>query len=163
MQRALTPEFTFAGFTFPRYVATLAAGPAALRQRRDIRKVCGGCFHTPRPNDNSGRGFYLGDAGMPCQRWEWASDTEWYCDEFGDQTMRGIILRLPHGRFLAGYSMGESMSSGVSATLYTDESEARAAADEEARTTAESEREYQEAERARIDAEESETALTHED
>jgi len=163
MQRPLTPEFTFAGFTFPRYVATLAIGIPALRRQRELRKVCGGYFHAPRPNDNRGRGFYLGDAGMPCERWEWASDTEWYCDEFGDQTMRGLILRLPHGRFLAGYSMGEGMSSAVSATVYTDEDEARAAADEEARCVAESEREYQESERARLDEEEREAALNSED
>lgn len=163
MQRPLIPEFTFAGFTFPRYVATLAIGPAALRRQRDTRKVCGGYYHAPRPNDNSGRGFYLGDAGQPCKRWEWASDTEWYCDEFGDQTMRGIILRLPHGRFLAGYSMGEGMSSAVSATVYTDEGEARAAADEEARCVAESEREYQAQEAARMEEEEREAALDSED
>lgn len=163
MQRPLTPEFSFAGFTWPRYVATLAIGHAALKHQRELRKVCGGYFRAPRPNANTGRGFYLGDAGMPCQRWEWASDTEWYCDEFGDQTMRGIILRLPHGRFLAGHSMGEGMSSGVSATVYADEDEARAAADEEARTVAESEREYQTEERARLDEEEREASLTEED
>lgn len=163
MQRPLAPEFTFAGFTFPRYVATLAIGPAALRRQRELRKVCGGYYHAPRPNDNSGRGFCLGDAGQPCERWEWASDTEWYCDEFGDQTIRGIILRLPHGRFLAGHSMGEGMSSAVSATLYEDEDEARAAADEEARCAAESEREYQAEEAARMEEEEREAALNSED
>ncbi len=163
MQHPLTPEFTFAGFTFPRYVATFAIGPAALRRQRELRRVCSGYFHAPRPNDNSGRGFYLGDAGQPCKRWEWASDTEWYCDEFGDTTMRGIILRLPHGRFLAGYSMGEGMSSAVSATVYTDEDEARAAADEEARCAAESEREYQAEEAARMEEEEREASLNSED
>ena len=163
MQHPLTPEFTFAGFTWPRYVATLAQGPAALRRQRELRKVCGGYFRAPRPNSNSGRGFYLGGAGMPCQRWEWASDTEWYADDDGHTTMRGIILRLPHGRFLAGHSMGEGMSSGVSATVYADEDEARAAADEEARTVAESEREYQAEERARLDEEEREASLTEED
>lgn len=163
MQRPLTPEFTFAGFTFPRYVATLAIGIPALRRQRELRKACGGYYHAPRPNDNSGRGFYLGNAGMPCKRWEWASDTEWYCDEFGDQTIRGIILRLPHGRFLAGYSMGEGMASGVSAIVYADEDEARAAADEEARCAAESERDYQAEEAARMEEEEREAALDSED
>ncbi len=163
MQRPLTPEFTFAGFTFPRYVATLAIGFPALKKQRDIRKVCGGYFHAPRPNANTGRGFYLGGAGMPCQRWEWASDTEWYADDDGHTTMRGIILRLPHGRFLAGYSLGEGMASGVGAHVYDDEAEALAAADEEARTVAESEREYQAEEHARLDEEEREASLTEED
>lgn len=163
MQRPLTPEFTFAGFTFPRYVATLAISIPALRRQRELRKACGGYYHAPRPNDSRGRGFYLGGAGMPCQRWEWASDTEWYADDDGHTTMRGIILRLPHGRFLAGCSMGEGMFSAVSATVYADKDEARAAADEEARCAAESEREYQAEERARLDEEEREAALDSED
>ncbi len=143
MQRPLTPEFTFASFTWPRYVATLAQGPAALRRQRDIRKVCGGYYHAPTPNSQDGKGFYLGDAGQPAPRWE-LTDVEYSCDEFGDQTIRGLILRLPHGRFLAGHTMGEGMASGVASTVYTDEDEARYAADEEARTVAEREREYQE-------------------
>ena len=143
MQRPLTPEFTFAGFTWPRYVATLAIGPAALRRQRDIRKVCGGYFHAPRPNDNSGRGFYLGDAGQPAPRWEFTG-AEYYCDRDRHDTIRGIILRLPHGRFLAGYSMGEDMASGVDSTVYTDEDEARHAADEEARIAADRQREHEE-------------------
>ena len=143
MQRPLTPEFTFAGFTWPRYVATLAQGPTALRRQREIRKVCGGYFHAPRPNDNSGRGFYLGDAGQPTPRWEF-TDAEYYCDAHRSETIRGIILRLPHGRFLAGYSMGEGMASGVDSTVYADEEEARQAADEEARIAAERQREHEE-------------------
>lgn len=143
MQRPLTPEFSFAGFTWPRYVATLAQGPAALRRQRGIRKVCGGYFHAPRPNDSSGRGFYLGDAGQPAPRWGF-TDAEYYCDRDCHDTIRGIILRLPHGRFLAGYSRGEGMASGVDGTVYTDEDEARYAADEEARIAAERQREYEE-------------------
>lgn len=153
MQRPLTPEFTFAGFTWPRYVATLAQGPAALRRQRDIRKVCGGYYHAPRPNDNSGRGFYLGDAGQPAPRWEF-TDAEYYCDAHCSETIRGIILRLPHGRFLAGYSMGEGMASGVDSTVYTDEDEARHAADEEARIAADRQREYEEECNAEFDEEE---------
>jgi len=143
MQRPLTPEFTFAGFTWPRYVATLAQGSAALRRQRDTRKVCGGYYHAPRPNANDGKGFYLGDAGQPAPRWEFTG-AEYYCDRDCHDTIRGIILRLPHGRFLAGYSMGEGMASGVDGTVYTDEDEARHAADEEARIAAERQREHEE-------------------
>ena len=143
MQRPLTPEFTFAGFTWPRYVATLAQGSAALRRQRDTRKVCGGYYHAPRPNANDGKGFYLGDAGQPAPRWEFTG-AEYYCDRDCHDTIRGIILRLPHGRFLAGYSMGEGMASGVDGTVYTDEDEARHAADEDARIAAERQREHEE-------------------
>lgn len=153
MQRPLTPEFTFAGFTWPRYVATLAQGPAALRRQREVRQVCGGYYHAPRPNGNSGRGFYLGDAGQPAPRWEF-TDAEYYCDRDCHDTIRGIILRLPHGRFLAGYSMGEGMASGVDGTVYTDEDEARHAADEEARIAADRQREYEEECNAEFDEEE---------
>lgn len=158
--RPLTPEFSFAGFTWPRYVATLAIGPAALRKQRETRKVCGGYYHAPRPNANDGRGFYLASDGQPCDRWEWAdSGTLFYCDDFGgDTTMRGILLLLPHGRFLAGWAMGEHMAACVESQVFTDRAEASRYADECARIAAENEREYQAQEAERIESEEREAA-----
>lgn len=29
--------------------------------------------------------------------------TGWFCDEFQDRTLRGVVYRLPHGRFVPGY------------------------------------------------------------
>ena len=153
--RPLEPQFSFAGFTWPRYVATLTRGRAALKRKKETRKVCGEYYHAPRPLDRgeNGRGFYLDDAGQPFSRWRWCDElarsighTGWYCDEFGDTTLRGFVAYLPHGRYLAGWSMGERMASYVAAELYTDELSAALAADSMAEHAAEQEREFRAAE-----------------
>lgn len=141
----LAHEFTFAGFSWPRLVATLPKGTLAQRlAARRQRPVTGPYCHAPRPT-GTGRGFYLDDAGQPAPRWAWvdAGHRGWYCDDRGDQTICGIVLRLPHGRFLAGWAMGERMAAEVGATVYTDEDEAAHAADEEARIAADAQREWE--------------------
>jgi hypothetical protein len=158
----LNPEFTFAGFTWPRYVADMACGRPAMARKREIRRICGGYYHAPRPNASEGRGFYLADAGMPGHRWQWADEMDsvniqhrgWFCDDDQDQTIRGIVILLPHGRYLAGWSMGEGMASSVGATVYASALDAAYAADEEARCAAEREREYQAQQAAELEGEE---------
>jgi hypothetical protein len=154
----LTPEFTWAGFAWPRYVADMACGLDALRRKRDLRQHCGGYFHAPRPEKaGTGRGFYLGPQGrhgdgQPFRRWEWADEvsgvrighTGWFCDQHQDSKIRGIVVSLPHGRFLAGWSMGENMASSVDGTVYNNAQDAAYAADSMAESAAEQEREYQE-------------------
>jgi hypothetical protein len=90
-------------------------------------------------------------------RWVWADDINgagihhngWFCDEFGDNTIRGIVVRLTHGRMLAGWSMGESMASSIDCDeIFTDDVEAAHHADGLAESLAEKEREYQERWRA---------------
>jgi len=162
MQTKLQTEFTFAGFAWPRYVADMACGPDALRRKREQRKVTGGYYHAPRPNANEGKGFYLGDAGMPCNRYE-LTGREWYADDECIDTIQGLILLLPHGRFLAGYTMGQGMSSGVDADVFTDKDEAEQRADECARIVAEKERDYQASERERLAEDERESAIGLED
>lgn len=147
-------EFTWAGFGWPRYVARMACGPKALREKWAGRKFCGEYYHAPRPEKaGTGRGFYLGDAGQPFTRWKWCDEvdgvrighTGWFCDRWGDgDSIRGIVVALPHGRFLAGWSMGEGMASDVDATLYDSEQDAARAADSMAEAAAERERDYQE-------------------
>ena len=69
----------------------------------------------------------------------------WYCDEYGDRTLTGVVFLLPHGRMVAGYE--ESDNDGIALsldTVYTCEREAFRAADELARIVAEHEREYNE-------------------
>lgn len=157
--------FTFAGFTWPRPVADMAIGHAALKAKRELRKVCGGYTHAPRPDSTDGRGFYLGDAGMPSPRWIYSDESStghgaqhtYWSDEF--TSFRGLVLRLPHGRFLAGWTMGERMASAVESQLFDDEHEAAMHADECARVAAEHEADYQADESARIDAEEREAAI----
>lgn len=149
-------EFTFAGFNFPRYI------PEIKRSKHDRRTFRAVYYHAPRPitgGTHTGYSFYLQDAGG-FDRYKWADEvvnlrhTGWFCDEFQDDKIRGLVVRLPHGRFLAGWSMGEQMASAVEGEIYTSESEAAYAADSIAERVAESEREYQEEERARLDAEE---------
>ena len=145
-QRQLPVEFMFAGFNFPRYIAELKKG--TKEQRRDRYKHTGGDYTAPKPGAD-GKGFYLGeDKDL---RWMWADEvdgarinhTGWFCDAYQDEKIRGIVIRLTHGRFLTGWSMGEGMASSIDYGIYTDEIEAARAADSEAETAAEREREYQ--------------------
>ena len=144
------PRFTFAGFKWPRYVATLTP-LTQLRNQREARKHCGCYYHAPVPNSHNGRGFYLSDAGQPFTRWEWCDNvdgarighTGWWADEYRDSKIRGIVVRLPHGRFLAGWSMGKGMASSIDADVYDDIVDAARAADSIAENAADAEREYQ--------------------
>ena len=146
-------RFAFAGFQWPRYVATLTP-LSSLRKKRELRKVCGGYYHAPTPNSNTCRGFYLSDAGQPfgANRWKWADDVSdaniehagWFCDEYGDgDKIRGIVVLLPHGRFMAGWSMGKGMASTLEPGVFDDIDDAARMADEHARVAAEHAREYQ--------------------
>jgi hypothetical protein len=145
----LTPEFSFAGFSFPKHVWTLDHMPVAKRLQRRAPVVCGAYYHCPTPNQNAGVGFYLDSDGQPFTRWVWCDEvvslrhTGWFCDEYQGQKIRGIVVRLPHGRFLAGWSMGENMASSVDAEVYTCERDAAYAADGLAESAADAEREYQ--------------------
>lgn len=153
--------FTFAGFQWPRHVARMACGPAALRKKWSVRKMCGEYYHAPHPESaGTGRGFYLDSDGQPFTRWQWCDDVEgvcidhtgWFCDEYGDGgKIRGIVVSLSHGRFLAGWSMGEGMASSVDADIYASAEDAAYAADSMAERAAESEREYQEQQREALE------------
>ena len=144
------PRFTFAGFQWPRYVATLTRIDG-LRAKRETRKFTGGYYHSPKPNAPDGTVFYLGDAGMPFTRWQWCDDacssirhTGWWFDDECDEKIRGIVVLLPHGRFMAGWSMGEGMASTIEPGIFDDIDEAARMADEHARVAADNECEYQE-------------------
>lgn len=143
-QSRLTPEFSFAGFQWPRYVADLPIGHAALRRKWEGRKFTGGYYHKPPPNNTKGRGFYLDDAGQPFSRWRWADDvidlrhTGWWADSYQDTKIRGIVAILPHNRFMAGWAMGEGMIAEVDASIYDTPEDAAHAADSMAQYAAES-------------------------
>jgi hypothetical protein len=160
MLRPLTPEFQFAGFTFPRYIADLPArrlwqSPAwtqaqrleCLRKRREGRKICGPYFHAPTPNGKGPRGFYLdanGNAGdgAPVARLAWDRTHWWACDPEGMTKFHPLVAMLPHGRYLTGWTMGEHMCATVGTEVYTDESDAWAAARSEAESAADAEADY---------------------
>jgi hypothetical protein len=142
-------EFTFAGFNFPRYIPEIRR--SSKYDKRTSRSIY---YHAPKPltaGPHPGRGFYLDNHGSP-NRWKWADEisgasirhTGWYSDEYGDaEKIRGVVIYLPHGRMLAGWSMGEGMASSIDGDIYTDEIEAARAADSIAEAAAEQEREYQ--------------------
>lgn len=150
-------EFTFAGFSWPRRVATLPTGTTARRLERYMNPVTGPYYHAPRPVEGAhpGKGFYLASDGAPGLRWVWCDHVEglgrsidhtgWFTDEHGDgEKIRGVVFRLPHGRgFMAGWSMGEGMATSLDAGTYGSEIDAAFAADGMAETAAENEREYQ--------------------
>jgi hypothetical protein len=145
------PSFVFAGFTWPRYLATIPAGPLSRRaaDRKPGRAMCGDYYHAPTPGAK-GRGFYLGSDALGL-RWQWADETEgagightgWFCDDIESETIRGIVLRLPRGRgFLAGWSMGKDMASSVDySPIFDNAADAAACADSMAESAAENERE----------------------
>lgn len=158
------PEFTFAGFAWPRRVAMLPRGTVAARIERHTKPATGPYYHAPKPaSRGNGLAFYLASDFAPGLRWQWADDvcrsishTGWFTDEFGDsETIRGIVCRLPKSRgFLAGWSMGEGMASELDATVYDDEEDAARAADSMAESAAEHQREYEAEERERLECEE---------
>jgi hypothetical protein len=164
MTRKLETEFTFAGFNFPKWQWSLPRGPLPKRVQEAKRCCTSGYYGSPTPNNTDGIGFYLSDSGgNPFQlRWKWCDDiatrihhTGWYCDDYQDAKIRGLVLALPHGRgWLAGWSMGEGMASEVSYHVYDEEMSAAYAADSMAEHAADREREYQAKEEEKREAEE---------
>ena len=151
----LEPEFQFAGINFPKWVWGLHRGPwkKRLERRRNSCTSWGYC-HAPRPLESRDETlfFYLDSDGMPDLRWTWCdavssvsiNHTGWYCDDYYDQKIRGIVLRLPRSRgFLAGWSRGEGMASNVDYHVFETEQEAALCADSMAENAAEREKEYQ--------------------
>jgi hypothetical protein len=134
-----------------------------LKQRQGKNRVCGPYYTTRKliTGKHPGHSFYLDSDFQPFTRWKWCDDinnsighTGWYTDEYGDSDkIRGIVVLLPHARFLAGWSMGKGMASEIDGDVYDDETEAANAADSMAEYAAERQREYEVEQRA-IEAEE---------
>ncbi len=61
----------------------------------------------------------------------------WYSDNDGGETVRGIVARLPHGRFIAGYHWSCNGERVYFPTVYDNEGDAASAADGHAETYAE--------------------------
>jgi hypothetical protein len=68
--------------------------------------------------------------------------TGWFVDSHQEGTIRGIVARLSHGRFIAGTLSSENDERVYFDAVYTDALEAAQAADSEAQHAAEREREY---------------------
>jgi len=67
----------------------------------------------------------------------WYSHHEGWCGKDGSGLVRGLVVRLPHGRFLAGYYVGDNDEHVYFPELFTDEEDAARMADEHARVIAE--------------------------
>lgn len=90
----------------------------------------------------------------------WYTDPDGVTSRDGSGLCWGIIARLSHGRFLAGYQMGDGDSQVFRLDIHDDEQEACRAADELARIAAEHEQEYQQRWREARDLEDkAETAM----
>ena len=169
--RKLEKEFSFAGFNFPKYLWTLPKGPWHKRLEHMRKPVTGGYYGSPKPKA-TGHMFYLESDFMPGLRWKWADEIYsrgslkwwknpyliphkgWFCDEYQEETIRGLVMRLPNNRgFLAGWSMGKGMSSHVDYDVFLDEVDAAQCADSMAENEAKREREYQAEMEAERDAE----------
>lgn len=75
----------------------------------------------------------------------------WFCDEFQDRTLRGVVYRLPHRRFVPGYYCTDDSRGSVTLAfddVCDEEIDAAILADNLAESVAESEREYDAAWRA---------------
>lgn len=154
----LEPAFTFAGFTFPRYIASLPKGTPA--SRKGEKRYCGDYYHAPMPverrKDKGFSGYMSMQGDINGLRCVWADEVEgsyidhkgWFADDYCEDKFRGVVIRLPHGRYLAGWSMGEGMCCSIDADIYDDEQEAADAADSLAEDAADNERDYRENEEA---------------
>lgn len=151
----MADTFQWAGFSFPRRIVAMPHGSKADRlNAARAGNACGPYYSSPKPiigGAHGAFGFYLGECRR--MRWTWADDISgagirhkgWLCDGFGGETIRGIVVRLTHGRILAGWSMGEGMCASIECDeIFTDEIAAARCADGLAESVAEKEREYQE-------------------
>jgi hypothetical protein len=69
--------------------------------------------------------------------------TGWFTDPDQDETARGIVASLPHGRFIAGYFLSMNDERVYFPDIFDDEQDAARMADEHARVIGEQESEYQ--------------------
>lgn len=150
-------EFVFAGFTWPRDVADMAIGRAALKRKHGTPRCTGNYYHAPTPNTNADRGFYfLSDGAIGTNSRYVLTGATWSTD---DTEFSGFILRLPHGRFLAGWTMGGHMASTIDREVFTSEDDAVARANDMAERAADDEAVYQAQEREREAQEDAEIAV----
>lgn len=117
-----------------------------LSDRAKSRKVVGPYMWSPS-KPGTGRGFYQSSRGLEMDRAGSTFDlrledaneflgssrlsqiTGYFCDDFGHDTLKPIVARLPRSRgFLAGWTMGEGMCASIGSEIYeAAETAARAA------------------------------------
>lgn len=107
------------------------------------------CELSPGFNDNGQDVIWYCHTGPYFPRERFADECDggpdhcgWFADDEGNGIVRGIVAALPHGRFLAGYYQSDNGERVYFADIFDDERAAARFADSEAKTLAESEREY---------------------
>jgi hypothetical protein len=161
----MSDKFSWAGFTFPRYIVEMPHGTRRERlQAARERKACGPYYHAPKPitgGTHPGRSGYHSRAGIDgLTRVEYADEIEgarirhtgWFCDADQGEKIRGVVVRLSHGRYLSGWTMGVGMCASINGELFADIIEAARDADASAEQAAEAERDYQDRWRAAQEA-----------
>ncbi len=164
----------FASFNYPRQCFTLPRGTLAKRLAafKSGPRICGPYYQeAPVPATAGAQSafFYHESDFMPGLRWKYADEVirlyhrGWFCDDYQDETIRGLVFRLPHGRgFLPAWTMGAKMASSIDydrgSVCDTEEDGARMA-DGMAERAAEREREYQAAEEVKRREEEERAEL----
>lgn len=138
--------------------ARKAAGDTRPYTWRDVRYSG---FHNARaarcelsPGLNDGRPIWYAHTGQQFPRERYADEiwptghTGWFTDCDGRETARGLVVALPHGRFLAGYHWSDNGERVYFSDIYDCEEDAARAADSEAERFAEASRENDSAWRA---------------
>lgn len=121
---------SFASLPFPRYLST-DIGKARTKLARQNRYLCAGGYRTAdKPNINPNKTFfYLNSDFCPLLRME-----QFPAYKLEDETnIKALVARLPHNKFLAGWTMGDGMASELSYRVFEDKEAATFAAMEEAR------------------------------
>lgn len=99
------------------------------------------------PDLQNGRPIWYAHTGQQFPREQFADEIArlnhngWYTDCDGRETARGLVVALPHGRFLAGYHWSDNGERVYFADIYDCEEDAARAADSEAERFAEACRE----------------------
>lgn len=127
--------------------ARKASGNLSPYTWRDMR-YCG--FHNARAARcelsrglNGGRSIWYAHTGQQFPRERYADEIArinhkgWFTDCDGRETARGLVVALPHGRFLAGYHWSDNGERVYFSDIYDCEDDAARAADGEAETFAE--------------------------
>ena len=73
---------------------------------------CTGPYHFNFSANDEERPFYLGSAFQPVGRYT-VLEIDGYCHDAYHDPIKGLILALPHNRFLAGWASGKGMISSV--------------------------------------------------
>jgi hypothetical protein len=126
----LTKLTSFASLPLPRYISTDIGKGISKLARQNRYKFTSGYRTGDKPRINPSKTFfYLNSVFSPALRME-----EFQAYRLEDDTIiNALVARLPHERFLAGWTMGEGMASELHYKVFEGKEEALFAAREEAR------------------------------